>query len=392
MPSGAQQTLAKSFTFSMYTMMAIVASCFPLYFDAVGYSKVQIGMLYSIGPMIGLVSNLLWGYLSDKWGTTRKVLLLLLLGQLALAPVAFHTHSFALLYLCMAFFFFFQQPMSSINDSQLLLLAAKTGKSYASFRVFGSIGFAAASLGFGLILARAGHGFTPYLVYASAACSLLIALALHDARRRGSFKPLELGPMVQIVRAPKFVRFLSLLLVLSIAHRMNDGFLALYMRQLHASDAIVGYAWTTSAVSEIPVFFLLSKFGHKFKELALLTIASAFYVLRFALLSFIADPAWVVAVQALHSVSFGIFLFTALRYFQQAVPDEYRSSGQAIFAVMWSSLAGLLSGVIGGWVFQHLGGEWLYRIAAVLALIAAFGFYLMHMKEERGEPVPSPRN
>jgi PPP family 3-phenylpropionic acid transporter len=390
MSSGAQQALAKSFTFSMYTMTAIISSYFPLYFDAVGYSKIEIGMLYSIGPMIGIVSNLLWGYLSDKRGTIRGVLITLLLGQLAMAPIAFHARSFALLYVCMAAFFFFQQPMTSINDSQLLLIAARTGKSYASFRVFGSIGFAAASLGFGLILKRTDHEFTPYLTYASAAVSLLIALLLRDARGGGSFKALQFRPMMRIVSTPKFLRFLALLLVLSVAHRMNDGFLALYLRQRHASEPVVGYAWTASALSEIPVFFLLSKYGHKFKELALLTISAVVYVVRFTLLSFIADPVWAIAIQAMHSLSFGIFLFTALRYIQQAVPDEYRASGQAIFAVTWSSLAGLLSGVIGGYTFQHFGGEWMYRLAAALALAAAAGFFLANVKEEKGEPLSLP--
>lgn len=384
MSDGSQQALAKSFTFSFFTMTAITASFLPLYFDSVGYSKVQIGMLYAIGPMIGIVSNLLWGYLSDKWGTIRKVMLLLLLGQLVMAPIVFHLHAFAVLYVCMAVFFFFQQPMTSVNDSQLLLLTTQTGRSYASFRVFGSIGFAAASLGFGLILKQTGAGWTQYLAYASVLSSLSIMLMMKDVRGGGGrFKPVEFRTMGRIVSSPKFVRFLALILIMSFAHRMNDGFLALYLRQLHASDAVVGYAWTASALSEIPVFFFLSKYGHKYKELPLLALASTVYVIRFLIMSFISDPAWAVLIQTMHSLSFGVFLFTAIRYVQQAVPDEFRASGQAIFAVTWSSIAGLLSGTVGGYVYDVWGGQWLYRLGSSLSLVAAVGFLIVHWLEER---------
>lgn len=303
MTDGKQRVLAKSFTFSFYTMMAIISSFLPLYFDSVGYSKVQIGMLYAIGPMIGIVSNLLWGYWSDKRGTIRQVMLLLLLGQLIMAPIVFHLHAFGALYACMAAFFFFQQPMNSLNDSQLLLITSQNGRSYASYRVFGSIGFAAASLGFGLILKQTGTSWTQYLAYASVLSSLSIMLLMKDVRGdTGRFKPAEFRTMARIVSSSKMLRFLALIFMMSLATRMNDGFLAIYLRQLHASDAVVGYAWTASSLSEIPMFFFLSKYGHKFKELPLLALASVMYAVRFLLMSFIADPSWVVVIQTMHRV------------------------------------------------------------------------------------------
>jgi PPP family 3-phenylpropionic acid transporter len=381
----------KSFTFSFYTMMALVVSYFPLYFDARGYSKIQIGMLYSIGPMIGIVTNLTWGFLSDKFQTIKKIFLVLLAGQLVMAFIFFHVHSFALLYLCMAAFFFFQQPMTSLNDSQLLLIVTRTGKSYASFRVYGSTGFAFAALFFGMLLRYLGAGATVYLSLLSICVSLVLCLFLKDVRGGRAYKPMDLGEMLKIVSSRKFLWFLLLIMIMSIAHRTNDGFLALYLRQLGANESIVGYAWMVSAISEIPMFLFLSKYGHRYKELPLLALAGFLYIVRFLLISIISDPRWGIAIQAMHSVTFGIFLFTALRYIQQIVPDEYRASGQAIFAVTWSSLAGLISGTLGGWIFDAWGGRTLYLTAAGMALIAAVGFTATHVMEGAGPGRPASR-
>jgi PPP family 3-phenylpropionic acid transporter len=377
MNSKMNEFFLKTFSFSMFMTMAVIVSYFPLYFDYKGYSKLQIGMLYAIGPLIGMMSNLLWGFISDKYQTVKKVLMVLLTGQLITALLIFNTDWFALLYIFMGMFFFFQQPMTSMNDSQIMLYTSINGKSFASFRVWGSIGFAFAAGSFGLLLKTYGSGLTPALCLFTICLTLALGFTLKDARS-GNNK-MAFGGVVKIISSKKFLWFLFLIMVMSVAHRFNDGFLALYLRKLGAPDTIIGYSWMVSALSEIPAFFFLSKYGHRFKELPLLAFAGFVYFIRFLIMGYIHDPVYVVFVQILHSATFGIFLFTAIRYIGQLVPDEYRSSGQAIFAVTWSSAAGLISGTLGGWLFDLWGGGNLYLCGAGLALLSAFGFLGTHL-------------
>ena len=99
-----------------------------------------------------------------------------------------------------------------------------------------------------------------------------------------------------------------------------------------------------SAASEIPIFFLLSKYGDKMKESPLLTFASLMFALRFLLMALAADPLSVLAVQSLHSITFGVFYVTAVRYITRIIPWQYRATGMALFIIFWSSVSGLLSG------------------------------------------------
>ncbi|WP_159881347.1 MFS transporter [Paenibacillus puerhi] len=370
----------RGFTFSFFTMTAIIASYFPLYFQYKGYSTVQIGLLYSVGPLIGIVSNLFWGLMSDKYQTVKKVLLLILLGQLFVAFFMFRVDGFALLMVLMAGFFFFQQPMTSLNDSLVLLTVSGTKKSYASFRVWGSIGFATAALVFGELLRTFGAGVTPLLALGSIILSLGLASMLRDARDP-QFKRPDFSGFVPIIMSRPFLAFLVTLLIVSTAHRMNDGFLALYLQKLGASPSVVGWSWMASAISEIPIFFLLSKYGHRYKELPLLAVCSLVYAIRFLLMTFVENPLWAIAIQLMHSVSFGIFLFTAIRYIQSAIPDQYRASGQAIFAMTWSGLAGLISGTLGGWIFNTWSPQAMYGTASALAFVALLGFLVLHARQ-----------
>ncbi|WP_409345712.1 MFS transporter [Paenibacillus sp. MBLB4367] len=374
-----QQTRIKLFTFSFYTTMAIIVSFLPAYFVSLGYTKVEIGLIYSFGPMIGIVANLTWGFLSDKLQTIKKTIAAVLIGQLLMAVMLFQTTSYPFVLAIMIGFYFFQSPLSGLNDSQLLLTVKETGKSYASFRVWGSLGFAAAAVLFGKIIETQGNGSIGPLVLGTLTISLLLCLSLRDMRK-GSQARVSFKNAFGIIMTRPFVLFLMFVLLLSFAARTNDFFLSLHLHELGADPVLIGAAWMVSALSEIPMFYLLSRYGHKFRELPLMAIAAAAYALRFFLVSLLDDPVLVLATQLLHSVTFGIFFVTALRYMVTLIPDEYRATGQALFNVTWGGLSGLLTGAFGGTLFELWGGQTLFRFAAFSALLACIGFMAVSLK------------
>lgn len=368
----------RSFSFVFFMTMALTVSFFPLYFSSKGYSNLQIGVIYSIGPFIGIAANLFWGFASDKLQTIRKVLLVILSGQLLTTIVLSQIDALAWLYVAMTVYNFFHTPLTGLNDSLTLLSIRGSRRSYASFRVWGSLGFAFSSVVFGTVLHGVGIGHTLHFTIGTIALSLVLAFLLKERNGGKSAAPVRMSGFFRIVRQPSLLLFLALIFTMSFAHRTNDGFLALTLRELGASDTTIGLAWMASALSEVPAFYWLSKNGHRYKELPLLMIASLFYAIRFFLVSIVTDPLWFIPLQLMHSVTFGIFLVTALRYIQQLIPDEFRATGQATFNIVWSCLAGLTSGLVGGAVFDAWGPSVMYRIAAVSGLLAFIGFFLTY--------------
>src|SRR6476660_5656385 len=51
---------------------------FAIYLDRLGYSTLTIGIIFSVAYLSGAVLTALWGYLSDRYGR-RKILMLLAL-------------------------------------------------------------------------------------------------------------------------------------------------------------------------------------------------------------------------------------------------------------------------------------------------------------------------
>ncbi|MFC5405671.1 MFS transporter [Cohnella soli] len=375
-----QLFVLRTMQFANYAMMVLLVTYFPLYFASLGFSKLQIGAIYSVGPFLSIVSNIAVGLLSDRTKSLRRILTILYLMQILALSLLLPQKEFGIMAGIMAMFYLFQTPINSMLDGVSLLAADRMNRSFPSIRMFGSLGYALCAILFGYVLKAYGSDLTIWLTLGTLAVSFVFSLLIADFQ--GSLRKFEFSGLWQLLRKRETVVFFVLIMLVSIPHRMNEGFLSLAMREIGADDSVIGYASLASAASEIPMFFLLSKFGHRFRELPLLAVASFFYVIRLSLLSTVNDPWMVVALQLMHSVTFGIFYITALRSLQALIPDEYRSSGQAVFAVVWSGLAGLIAGTLGGWLSDAFGLSYVFRIGAVVALVGAIGFLFVHIRRD----------
>ncbi|MBW5445067.1 MFS transporter [Cohnella sp. CFH 77786] len=373
-----QMTVLRSLHFASYATMVLIMTYFPLYFYSLGFSKLQIGAIYSVGPVLSIVSNLLVGILSDKTKSLRRMVSLLYLGQILALALLLPQREFGIMSAVMALFYLFQTPINSMLDSLTLLAADRMKRSFPSIRMFGSLGYAISAVIFGYLLKTYGSDLTISLALGTVTASLVFSLFVADYQ--ASMRKFEFRALWAVLRRRETFGFFVFIALVSVSHRMNEGFLSVAMRDNGAPDSVIGIASLASSASEIPVFFLLSKFGHRFREFPLLAVACFMYVVRMLLLSVTTEPWGFVAIQAMHSVTFGIFYITALRCLQSLIPEEYRASGQAVFGVVWTGIAGLLAGTVGGWLYDAFGLAALFRAGAVFALLGCAGFLLFHFR------------
>jgi PPP family 3-phenylpropionic acid transporter len=373
-----QLFILRTMQFVNYATMVMLIAYFPLYFESIGFTKLQIGAVYSIGPFLSIISNLAVGIISDRTKSLRRILSLLYAVQILALALLLPQKEFAIIAGIMAFFYLFQTPMNTMLDSVSLLAADQMKRSFPAIRMFGSLGYATCAVVFGYLLKVYGSDLTITIALCTVTVSLICSFFVGDFQ--ATLKKFEFNGLWILLRKRETLAFFVLIMIVSVAHRVNEGFLSIAMREIGANDSVIGYASLASSVSEIPMFFLLAKYGHRYRELPLLAIASFIYCIRLTLLSLASEPWMMVATQMMHSVTFAIFYITALRFLQGLIPDEYRSSGQAIFAVVWAGLAGLIAGTLGGWLYDSLGLIYVFRTGAAFALVGALGFLFVHLR------------
>lgn len=170
----------RAFTFTVYGTSVLVSSYFPLFYAQLGFTSSQIGLLYALGPMISLFSNLLWSLASDRYKTIKRILLILLAGQAALAFVLSESTAFSVIIAVITVFYFFYYPVFPLSDTILISTANRYRINFISIRLFGSVGFAVFAIAIGYVLDRVGSANTMWVEMAVAGLALLLVLWVKD--------------------------------------------------------------------------------------------------------------------------------------------------------------------------------------------------------------------
>jgi PPP family 3-phenylpropionic acid transporter len=144
------------------------------------------------------------------------------------------------------------------------------------------------------------------------------------------------------------------------------NFLGITMKQMGASDGLVGTAWSLGAVAEVPVMWFGIRFIVRLGAKKMIALGFFFYGLRLFLYAIMPNPEWVLAINLLHGLSFGFYWLGGVNYVSQITPEALRATGQSLLATFFN-IASLSAGPINGWMFDNYGSSRLYLVAALTA-------------------------
>ncbi|WMT42131.1 MFS transporter [Paenibacillus sp. D2_2] len=266
-------------------------------------------------------------------------------------------------------------------DSISVQSASRRGSSYGSLRLFGSIGYTVISLSGGLLLVALG-GITklPYLLWAVWVVPFLLLLFLRDEPAEG--EGMTLATLKELFTNKSFLWFLFLVFIISVPHRMNDVMLGLYMKELGASDSMVGWAWALAAAVEIPIFALLGKYLHRIHEYVLIGIVGIIYTLRW-FMYYVSDDPWVLlALQAGAAITFAVFWITSMHYVARILPPQLGATGFSLLSMVYLGLSGMTGGIVGETV-RLVRGASMYLFASIASLLGGVLFLATEVLSRR---------
>ncbi len=350
--------LLRSFNFLYFALLAMFVSFLPVYLDAQGLPATKIGLIIGTGGFIAIFSQPLWGMISDRTKTIKKVMLLLLGCSTIVGYLLYASSSFIVLLLFTMLMYFFLMPLDPLTESLNFQTAEANGVSYGSIRTFGAVGYAVMSLAVGYTTQYFGINSLAFLFAGIGIISILICLPLPDAPVTG--KPISLKSLRNFLSNKETIWFMLLIFIVAVPQRINDTFLGVYIRKLGGTPDMVGLAWFLAAGSEILVFALSFWWLRKGKELAIISFAAVFYFIRFFLSAWVTDPHILVYLQLLQTFTFPIFYSAAIQYLYRIVPEEWRATGQTVLAILFFGVSGIVASYLGGWFYESFGGKQLY--------------------------------
>lgn len=347
---------------------------FAAYLRGRGFSGQEIGLVQMLPSLLAPVVALSWASYADHRASPQRALRLAS-GCAALAvlllPFAREPWQVGAVIVLMSFGDRAVVPL--VDSITLAWCRENPGSSYARIRLFGSIGFIAASLLAGWALALRGDRPADLLVpVAVAACVAAYAVV---ARRTPPTTPHHDRPGARDLLALARDRRLHLLLAASAVHWAACApyhlLFGVFVRDRGLSSGVTGAGVGVGVAAEIAALVLFPRLERRFPLRGLFAIAFLGSAIRWALLSRAAGALPVVSLQLLHGLTFGLFWGCATHALAEAVPPALRATGQAAFSAIVFGGGNALGYALSGVGYDLLGGTApLFAFAAAAEVLA----------------------
>lgn len=377
------------------------SSMMAMYLQNRGLSAGEVGQLSSFLAFIGIFAPPIWGMVSDKLRSVKKVLMLCMAASALFwlaSPAVFHATSLALAWVMFPLFRFFNGPTNALLDSWIVRAAhADRRMSYGSIRMFGSLGFAIVSIAYTALI-RNFSDEVMFVGYAAAVVPmLLIAVFMKDDHQ--SKRSLSLGEMRagirQLMRSFPYVTFLLFNIALYMPVNASFTFLPYLIESIGGDTSMVAAILGIKALMEIPLLLLSGRLIKRFKLSWLLVTAACFYALEMFLYPLCGDILSILVVQCIHGVVFGLYISAQIQYVHSLAPADLTATAVTLSGAA-TALAGIVGNSLGGIMIDTAGIRPFYILSGCVqaAAVLLFVLSLRHTakKEKRAQAAPSGEN
>ncbi|NMB45297.1 MAG: MFS transporter [Firmicutes bacterium] len=351
-----------------------------------GWTGTRIGSLAALCSLLVMLTQPLWGRLSDA-SSKSKVLALALGGSSCLTilqPMVAGTSLavFVTLRLCHAVF---AGSIASMFDGIALDILGADRNTYGRYRLWGSLGFALAALIFGKVYEALGFTsmFFVYAVIIGGACCVVLRFDANPDVDEPERKSMQLGP---VLANPALLVLLGGIFLVMTPTAAGENFLSIYLDAIGGSTGLTGYAFATMALAEVPIFLIapwvIDRFGYK----PVLVASTALFGLKLVMNALFPIPWLVILLQAMAGIGFALFQVSAVLMVDALVPLQFRSTGQAVLATVSWSLAGISGSLIFGRLLDTAGILAAFRIGGYVGLLGALFIQLFVPSGEKQQP------
>lgn len=258
---------------------------------------------------------------------------------------------------------------------------------YAQSRGLGSIGFLAANLAVGALMARYGVDVALWWIVACLAIATVLVLRHPGARQVQGQIPPRLGEIGALLVNPVFALFVAAVAFTQSSHAVFFALGSVHWAHLGLSEETIGGLWAASVGTEI-VFMVL--FGawtvRRLGPVWAMALSGAAGVIRWGAMMF--DPVgWALwPLQGLHAATFGAGHLGAMAFIAEAVPARYGAAAQGATGSMAVGLLLALGMAAAAALYPMLGGG-TYGIGVLLS-VAGLTFCALLARRWRGGALP----
>jgi len=352
-----------------YATLGAFIPYWSLYLEGLGYVPAAIGQLMALMMMTRIVAPNVWAWIADHTGRRMRLVQLgSLAAALAFSGVFLAQHFWWLALVVVSFSFFWNASLPQVEVTTFNHLGSQAHR-YGGIRLWGSIGFIASVAGLGPLLDHFGTGLLPPVLMVLFSAIWLSSLWVPER----SISPVALGhaPLREVLSQRRVVALLAVCFLMQASHGPYYTFYSIYLQDHGYTRSAIGQLWALGVIAEIAVFLVMPRLVPRFGLRALLLSSLSLAVLRWLLIAYFVDRAWMLIIaQLLHAATFGVYHGAAIQLIHRYFRGRHQGRGQALYSSLSFGAGGAVGALYSGYTWAVGGGVISFGAAAVVSAAA----------------------
>ena len=340
-----------------------------------GLTQTQSALILSVTPIMMFAVQPVYGFLADKLGYKKTLLLSTLLAAISYLGYL-RDDSFSWLIIVTVVMSLFYNTIQPVLDSMALQIAKHDKRfSYGSLRFFGAAGFAFTTI----ITGQTIDAIDITVIFIVSAITMLLGFVfcffladeIHEKDSVNAY-----GNVWTVIKSPSLQFLLFCVFVVSLGTTTIWNFYSAYMKGNGATDSLVGYGLSFQGLCELPIFYFSSRIILRLGLKTTLIISVFATVIRMTLYYFIKNPVATLPVELLHGLSWSLFWVVCVEYINKLVNEHWLATGQSLLYAAYFGLGAIAGNYWTGYLIS--GGMTIPEIFSLNAgVIAAVAISIM---------------
>lgn len=368
-------------TLLIYGAQGAYAPYLSSYYQLNGLNKFYIGIISSIGPIVAIVIQPLWGIISDRSGKRKQILQLLSICSALVMLIYFINSKPVTLVLASFFYTSFAMAIIPLVNAVITKASSDYSFDYAKVRIGGPI----------------GHSLMPLLVsvliVTNRRSMFIIAMILYFLLAFAiSLMPEEMFKYEKTNKKKNFAsrifdsNEIIFIFALCILNTFGNTVLGTYIGtkiiDMGFSQSLIGILTFVLSVGELPVLMLIKKYSKGWLPFHIMSFAVFISILRLILASF--DSIILICIcQFIEGLSYMVAFYTAVTYISKHCSPDKVSSAQTILVILESGIGAVLANLLGAYIISRFGIDTSFRMISVGMIVILTLINLFYTIERR---------
>ena len=349
-----------------FGVMGIMLPYFNLYCYYIHLSGFEIGMIGASRSFLMILFGLLWGLLADHFQNRRLLYIFCQCANAIACLLLLHVHTFPYILLVVIVASIFYAPLISFMEAFTMDLIGNDKNAYGSIRLWGSIFFIVMVFCSGIMLEHFSH----YIIIKMIVVGSLIQAGVSIIIPKTTEKIVHKKKIsLTVFKQSSVIIYLISAFTMLLAHGTYYSFASIHLEQMGATSNEISTFWALGSIAEIFVMMNARRIFKHFTVENVMIFSFCIASIRWLMMFYSTSVLVAILTQLFHAITYGAFHIAGILHMDRCMPDETKTTGQAVNNAVSYGLGMMTGSFINGYLFEWVGTYYSFLFSAILSFL-----------------------